>query len=200
MALDASQIYVAGTGSISTAPADTAMPTDVTIPPTTPWIEHGYASEDGVEFTFGKTTDELKGWQSFDTLRMLTTEAPKSFKFTLMQSNADNLILAMGGGEVAATTHIYTPPDPSVIDIRAMFITANDGGEVWAFWAPRVMLSDDVVMPWNKSGEAELPLTFSIQAADPAFQFVFPSQWAAPVEETNGGGVQETHDDTEQAA
>lgn len=134
-----------------------------------------------MEFTFGKTTDALKGWQSFDTLRMLTTEAPKSVKFTLMQSNAENLLLALGGGAVNDTTGIYTPPDASVIDIRALYIEANDGGDVWAFYAPRVMLSDNVVIPWKKSGEAQLPLTFSIQAATPAFQFVFPTSWLPDV-------------------
>jgi len=184
--LDASEIFVAGTGNICTAPADTAMPTDVSADIATPWIDHGYASEDGVEFTFGKTTDELKGWQSFDTLRLLTTDAPKSLKFTLMQGNVDNLLLAMGGGQTDQLTGIYTPPDPSVLDIRAMFIRANDGGDIWAFWAARVLLSDNVVVPWKKSGEAELPLTFSIQAAEPAFQFVFPTDWTSGTGGTNG--------------
>ena len=183
--LDASEIFVAGTGNICSAAADTAMPTDVTSPIAAPWIDHGYATEDGVEFTFGKTTDELKGWQSFDTLRLLTTEAPKSLKFTLMQANVDNLLLAMGGGTTDSSTGVYTPPDPSVLDIRALYIRANDGGDVWAFWAARVLISDNVVIPWVKSGEAQLPLTFAIQAAEPAFQFVFPPDWT----DTNGGGT-----------
>ena len=185
MALDASQIYVAGTGHIYTGAEDAAMPPAGSAPPAA-WTEHGYTTEDAVEFTFGKTTDALKGWQSFDTLRMLTTEAPKSVKFTLMQSNAENLMLALGGGEVDDSTGIYTPPDPSQIDIRALYISAVDGGDEWTFWAPRVMLSDNVVIPWKKSGEAQLPLTFSIQAADPAFQFGFPTSW------TNGGSIAAT--------
>ena len=179
--LDASEIYVAGTGNICSAPEDTPMPADAAGAIDSPWTDHGYATEDGVEFTFGKSTDALKGWQSFDTLRLLTTEAPKSVKFTLMQANADNLLLALGGGTTDAGTGVYTPPDPSVLDIRALFIRANDGGEVWAFWAPRVLLSDNVVIPWKKSGEAQLPLTFAVQAAEPAFQFIFPI--------AGGGGV-----------
>jgi hypothetical protein len=178
--LDASELYVAGTGNIYTAPIDTALPTDVTTPAATPWVDHGFATEDGVEFTFGKTTDDIKGWQSFDSLRTITTDAPKSLKFTLMQSNEANLQLALGGGTVDAEG-VYTPPPSSEIDIRAIFITANDGGEVWAFWAPRVMLSDNVVIPWKKSGEAELPLTFSIQAAPAPFQFVFPTEWSSTI-------------------
>jgi len=179
--LDASELYVAGTGHIYTAPADTAIPTDVTTPAATPWIDHGYATEDGVEFTFGKTSDQLKGWQSFDPLRTITTDAPKSVKFTLMQSDADNLILALGGGTVDGTSGVFTPPDPTVLDIRALFITADDGGDVWAFWAGRVQLSDNVVMPWKKTGAAELPLMFTVEAAsagnDP-YNFVFPAAWS----------------------
>ena len=115
---------------------------------------------------------------------MLTTEAPKSVKFALMQANADNLILALGGGDVAATPpNIYTPPDPSTLDVRALYITATDGGDTWEFWCPRALLSDNVVIPWKKDAEAQLPLTFSIQAATtgPAFQFVLPrTAWAPP--------------------
>jgi hypothetical protein len=158
------------------------MPADLTTEPPAGYTDHGYATEDAVEFTFGKTTDELKGWQSFDTLRMITTEAPKSVKFTLMQSNADNLALALGGGTYDEATGLYTPPDPSSIDIRALFIVAHDGTDVWQFWAPRVMLSDAVTLPWKKSGVAEMPLTFAVQAANPAFQFVFPDSWAAPID------------------
>ena len=192
MSLDASELYVAGTGHIHTAPADTVLPTTPeTIPAPTPWVDHGYATEDGVEFTFGKTTDAIKGWQSFDTLRMITTEAPKSVKFTLMQSDAVNLMLALGGGTVDAVGGVYHPPDPSVLDIRALFIQAIDGGNIWCFWAPRVLLSDNVVFPWKKSGAAEMPLTFSIQAATPdAFQFIFPTTFGdGSLSEDDEGGT-----------
>jgi hypothetical protein len=178
MALDASELYVAGTGNIYSAPENTPAPTTA---PTTPWIEHGYATEDGVTFTFGKTTDELKGWQSFDTLRLITTEAPKSVKFSLMQSNTENLTLALGGGTVDSATGTYTPPDPSVLDIRALYISAVDGGDTWTFWAPRVLLSDNVDVQWHKAGAAEMALTFSIQATTDGsapFLFTFPTTWS----------------------
>ena len=185
--LDASEIYVAGTGNIYSAVQDTAAPTDATTDPPAAWTDHGYATEDGVAFTFGKSTDTIKGWQSFDTLRTIITEAPKSLKFSLMQSNAENLMLALGGGAVDAEG-IYTPPPASELDMRALFITANDGGDVWGFYAPRCMLSDNVEIPWKKSGEAEMPLTFSIQAAEPVpFKFYFPTSWSAGVG-TNGVG------------
>ena len=141
--IDATELYVAGTGNIYTAAEGTVMPTDPLTPPVA-WTDHGFATEDGVEFTFGKTTDALKGWQSFDTLRLITTEAPKSVKFTMMQSSILNMLLALGGGAVDADSGVFTPADASILDMRAVFISANDGGDVWAFWAPRVLLSDAV--------------------------------------------------------
>jgi hypothetical protein len=188
MALDASELYVAGTGNIYTAPEDTPMPDAASLPPTTPWDEHGYTTEDGVTFTFGKTTDELKGWQSFDTLRLITTEAPKSVKFALMQSNVINLTLALGGGTVDSVTGIFTPADASVLDMRALYISANDGGEVWTLWAPRVLLSDNVELMWKKSDAASTELTFSIQATSdgsPPYLMKFPDEW------TTGLGTQQ---------
>jgi hypothetical protein len=178
--LQSNQLYVAGTGNIFTAPSDTVIPASLTTP-ATPWIDHGYATEDGVEFTFGKTTDMIKGWQSFDTLRTITTDAPKSLKFTLMQSNAATLILALGGGTVdpvGPPPGLYHPPASSFLNQVALFVSANDGGNLWCFWAPRVLLSDNVVFPWKKTGVAEMPLVFAIQAATPdPFQFVFPTSF-----------------------
>jgi hypothetical protein len=177
---DPTQIYVAGTGNIYTAPKDTAMPiVPLVLPLATPWVDHGFASEDGVEFTFGRTVSDLKAWQSFDTVRLLTTDAPKTLKFTLMQSTASNLILALGGGSVSASG-VFTPPDPTILNEVAIFVNANDGANIWAFYAPRCLVSDNVVIPWKKSGEAQLPLVFSIQATPagtPNYQFVFPTSF-----------------------
>jgi hypothetical protein len=175
---DPTQIFVAGTGNIYTAPQDTAMPvTPLVLPLAAPWVDHGFATEDGVEFTFGRTTSELKGWQSFDVLRLLTTDAPKSFKFTMMQSTAANIMLALGGGAVG-TGGVFTPPSPTALNMSAVFINADDGTNIWAFYCPRALISDNVVFPWKKSGEAQLPLVFSIQATPagtPNYQFVFPA-------------------------
>jgi hypothetical protein len=177
---DPSQIYVAGTGNIYTAPKDTVMPTvPLTLPLLTPWVDHGFASEDGVEFTFGRTVTDLKAWQSFDTVRLMTTDAPKSVKFTLMQSTASNIILALGGGVVTASG-VFTPPDPTILNMTALFLVANDGGSIWGFYCPRALVQDNVVIPWKKSGEAQLPLVFSIQATaagTPNYQFVFPTSF-----------------------
>jgi hypothetical protein len=161
----------------------------------------GYATEDGVEFTFGKTTTPIKGWQSFDTLRMLTTEAPKSVKFALMQANLDTLQLALGGGTIdAGPPQVYHPPDPSTLDMRALYIEAVDGGETWAFWAPRVLLSDNVVIPWKKSAEAELPLIFAIQAATPdPFQFIFPDTFTSMAADV-AGAPSSTRSESQEAA
>jgi hypothetical protein len=176
-----SQLYVPGQGHLwSATPKDTAPPADTMTPPGAPWFDHGFTTEDGCAFSFGRTTDQLKGWQSLDSLRTITTEMLKTVKFTLMQSNEPNLKLALGGGTVAATTGIYTPPDPTVIDVRSLWIVANDGGALWGFYCPRAIINANVDFSWKKTGASELPLEFSIEAAAPGappYQFYFPLSW-----------------------
>jgi hypothetical protein len=176
-----SQLYVPGQGNVYTAVKDTAPPADTTTPPTAGvWFDHGFTTEDGVTFGFARTVDNLKGWQSLDSLRTITTELLKTCKFTLMQSNEPNLKLALGGGTVAAATGIYTPPDPTVLDVRAIFIVANDGGNKWGWYAPRCILNANVDFQWHKLTATELPLEFSVEAAAPGtppYQFYFPLTW-----------------------
>lgn len=173
---DPTQLFVAGTGHIWTAPKDTAMPTAA---PASPWVDNGLTTEDGVTLTFGRTTDTIKAWQMFDPARTIVTESLKTVKFTLMQITAANLILSLGGGSVATgPPAIYTPPDPTVVQLNALYLTATDGGNQWAFYCPRGMISDNVELAWKKSGEAQLPLTFEVQATaagTPPYQMVFPA-------------------------
>jgi hypothetical protein len=175
---DPTQLFVAGTGHIWTSPKDTPMPSAA---PATPWIDNGLTTEDGVTLTFGKTIDNIKAWQMFDPARTIVTESLKTVKFALMQITAANIILAMGGGTVAATPpNIYTPPDPTVVTLNALYLTASDGANQWAFYAPRGMISDNIEFMWKKSAEAQLPLTFSIQATPagtPPYQMVFPASF-----------------------
>jgi hypothetical protein len=175
---DPTQIYVAGMGYVYSAPQDTPLPTlPLVVPAVAPWVDRGLTTEDGVEFTFGKTVDALKAWQVFDPVRLITTEAPKTVKFTLMQANAGNIILAMGGGSVGAQG-LYTPPNPASLTLTALLIVAQDGGSNWSFYCPRAMVNANVVIPWKKSGEAQIPLEFGVQAAAPgaqAYNFIFPT-------------------------
>jgi hypothetical protein len=191
--LDPTQIFVAGTGAVWTAPADTVLP--ATPPPIAPWINNGYTTEDGILFTFQRTVDQIKGWQSFDPLRMIVTEAPKLVKFSLMQATATNLILALGGGTVG-TGGVYTPPDPKSLMNTALYISGTDGLNTWAFWAGRAMVTDNVEIPWKKSGEAMIPLTFTVQAppagAD-AWNFVFPTSFGTQSADELYGATEQTN-------
>jgi len=175
---DPTQLFVAGTGHIWTAPKDTATPVPPTAP-ATPWIDNGLTTEDGVTLTFGRTTDTVKAWQMFDPARTIVTEALKTVKFTLMQMTAANIMLAMGGGSVSVgPPAIYTPPDPTVVQLNALYLTCTDGGNQWTFYCPRGMISDNVEIMWKKSGEAQLPLTFEVQATaagTPPYQMTFPT-------------------------
>ena len=122
-------------------------------------------------------------------VRLIVTEQPKNVKFTLMQANAGNMILALGGGTVGVQG-IYTPPAPGTVALVALFIVVSDGGVLWSFYAPRTMVSQNVDIPWTKTGEAKIPLQLDVQAAAagaPAFQFIFPTAFGTQMmaEETD---------------
>ena len=56
MAIDASEVRVAGYGHIYVAPEGTDLPTDVDTAMTADWVDLGYATTDGVTFTFSRET------------------------------------------------------------------------------------------------------------------------------------------------
>src|SRR5690606_3573498 len=97
MAKDATKVRVALTGTVYVAPEGTAFPTAISDAPGEDWVDLGYTTEDGVEFTFGKEITNIMGWQSRDPLRKLVTEEPKSFSMTLRQLESATFLAAFGG-------------------------------------------------------------------------------------------------------
>ena len=67
----------------------------------------GYVTTDGVGFTFSRESDDLDAWQG-DKVRVLSSREPMSLTFALMQTNGDTLLLAMGGGTIAAGAGVFS--------------------------------------------------------------------------------------------
>ena len=97
MAIDASEVRVAGYGHIFVAPEGTTLPTDVDTAMPEAWVDLGYATTDGVTFTFSRETEDLDAWQG-DKIRVLSLKEPKTAEFTLMQTDQDTITTALGGG------------------------------------------------------------------------------------------------------
>src|SRR5262245_26047676 len=111
---DSSEVVVGANGSVYTAPySDTlAYPDDVATALASPWVEHGFVSEDGVTLRDSKEIEDIEAWQSFYPIRKIISSKSSGIECVLRQFNPDNVQLAFGGGEISTATGVatYIPP------------------------------------------------------------------------------------------
>jgi len=172
MAIDGTEVRVAGAGHVYAAPAGTALPED--LDPLDPeWVDLGYCTEDGVGFSFGRETTDLNAWQG-SKLRVLTTSEPATTTFSLMQTNGDILPVVFGGGEIVDNAGVYTftPPAEGDNAERALVIEFTDGDISYRYCIPRAQLEGSVDFTLVRTGALTYPLTFGILAATPKFTIV----------------------------
>ncbi len=172
MALDGTEVRVAGTGHVYVAPSGTTLPVDVGTALSGTWKDLGYVTEDGVKFTFGRDTSDLSAWQG-DKVRVLTLKEPKSVEFALMQSNKDTLVTALGGGTVAVnatTEYKYTPDAAGTNTERALVVEFTDGDVTYRYVFGRVQLEGEVSFTLTRSGAVTLPITFGVLDSNPVYQ------------------------------
>lgn len=170
MALDGTQVRVAGAGRVYTAVTTAAAPTDSGTALAAEWTDLGYVTEDGVSFTFGRETEDLNSWQG-DKVRVLTLRAPKSVEFSLMQSNKDTLLVALGGGSIVENTGEFTitPPADDVNEERSLLIEFSDGGVAYRYYFPRVQVQGEVSFTLTRSGAVTYPINMGVLAATPPY-------------------------------
>lgn len=171
MAVDASKVVVAGNGGVWVAPEGATLPAAPSNGTLTAldgaFVEVGYVSEDGVNFSMERETEEIMAWQSMEPVRVLTTSEPKTLTFECLEFSPENFMLAMQGGTVAGG--VYTPPEPGTTQILAMCIEGWDGDEKYRFVFPRVQLSGAVEWNLQKSDAIRLPLEWQVLSSTPAW-------------------------------
>jgi hypothetical protein len=172
MTLQPEAVTVAGTGTVWVAPEGTPMPTDLA-ELTSPWLDLGYVSEDGVTFTLSRDSSDINAWQSSDPVRVLTTAEPKNVAFELLEFDPDSILLALRGGTFSTTgvapdtIALYTPPGAGATDVRALTIDAIDGAEQWRFCIQRAQIQGDVAWQLVRSDAVRLPLEMGVLSAEP---------------------------------
>jgi len=87
MALTADNVVVGITGRVYVAPADTTAPTTSTSTLDAAFVDLGYVSTDGVEFSTDKTTTQIRAWQNADLVREVVTESTVTYSFALLESS-----------------------------------------------------------------------------------------------------------------
>lgn len=166
MALDAGDVRVAGDAHIYLAPLLTAFPTFATAPDDADWTELGYVTPDGITLGFTREVNEIFAMQSTEPVRVVSTRLPKTVAFTMMQGGQDQLLLALGGGTftTAGSVYKYEPPDPSVIDERAMVVEMLDGASKYRWYYKRVQNREGVEHKYLREEAATFPVTMQILA------------------------------------
>jgi hypothetical protein len=167
MPLDASEVRVGASGSVSVAPEGTAQPAAVTTALNAAFgTELGYLTEDGVAVTDGKTVTDIGAWQSFYALRSIVTAREFTVGFTMEQWRGTNLKLAFGGATVSGSAPSWrlSPPPASTIDVKVMVIDWQDSGYLYRLVMQRVTLSDNTTFNLQRSSAAGLATAFKVLA------------------------------------
>lgn len=167
MAINGSEVRVAGAGHVYVAPAGTTLPTDLgALDPK--WVDLGYVTEDGVGFSFGREVEDLNAWQG-DKIRTLSTKEPASCNFSLMQTNATIMTVAFGGGDITETgtdpnkVYTFTPPKSGTNTERSLVIEFEDGASIkYRYVLPRTQIEGNVDFTLVRSGALTYPLTMGI--------------------------------------
>lgn len=177
MSLESSEVVVGSTGHLWRAAVGTAFPTNIsTAVNETLWTELGYTSTEGVGFNFGRETNEVEAWQSYDPLRVISTKIPKEISAEFLQFNQNTWATAMGGGTWtgSAPNFVYEPPDESFIDEFALIVEFSDGDDDYRFCYRKVSNMSGIEFSTSRENPIMLPVTVKVLAADGGLKpFIF---------------------------
>ena len=159
----ASEIVVGGNGALWVAPVGTAAPTTTLAALNVAFIDMGFATEDGLTVTAGKTIVDIRVWQSFYAARKLVTDRNFRVAFSLRQWNEVNLPLAFGGAMSGTTpNYLLQPSAPEVVDTRSFVFEWVDGSKNYRLYLPVGLVSEDVETKIARDDSAPLPLTIDV--------------------------------------
>jgi hypothetical protein len=160
--LNASEIRVAGTGTIYVAPAHTAAPADFTKAWDAPWVSLGYTTSDGVKFVKKDKLDPVDTWQSVAPIRYVFSDRDFSVKFAMLQINSDTLPFFLSSGTKAAGTLSFEIAAAPAVDERALGIEFSDGPNVThRFYIPRGAVTETDETSVTRTSAIKLGVTFT---------------------------------------
>jgi hypothetical protein len=193
MAIDGSQVRVAGGGHVYVAAKGTVLPKDLADLDPTKFFDLGYVTEDGVAFSFGRESEDINAWQG-DKVKVITTKEPASVKFSLMQTNADTVKVAFGGGSITSSgtapneVYTFTPPPTGTNTERVLVIEFADGDAKYRYLLPRTQIEGTIEYTLTRNGAVTYPLEFGIldNGDSPKFEIVSndPAMKTSPVSPT----------------
>jgi hypothetical protein len=134
MALNAANVDVAVTGTVSYAPEGTTAPTDADSPLNVAFVDVGYISSDGITETRDRSTSNIVAWQNSDVVRTVVTEATFSINFMMLETNDNSLELFYGSPVSGAGVVDIVPGETG--GRRAVVVDYVDGDKFVRLYLP----------------------------------------------------------------
>ena len=156
-----SAVLIPGTGHMYTAPAETAMPANLTAP-ASPWEDLGHTSrDDGLTITRdGGDSETIGTWQN-PSLR--ERRDPTTFAITAFAHQVDNEVLQMyfGPGDISVAGQFGVTSSTATIE-RAMYIRIIDGTNEAGLYLPKVSISSDDDVEVDVEGFLAFPIRMTV--------------------------------------
>jgi hypothetical protein len=121
-----------GPGGWFVAPLGTANPTSASGALNAAYVEVGW-TEDGGEFAYELTTEDVYVAELFDPIKVATTSRKASFSIQLAETNRRNLALALNAGAGAGNTAQGLSAPAVGSEVRTQWVWEGDNGQRWDF-------------------------------------------------------------------
>jgi len=171
MARIAEDVVVPSGGDVYQAPIGTTLPVDLTTPPTSPWENIGFLSDDNPPTITGLQRDvtDLFAWNVDTPLRSALAPAAPVLQMELLQvESEDALNLYFGGGTFTpgspTTPDKYEAPDLNEPPELATIIDVVDGSKLYRMMFPRTTTRPNGDMALGRGGFITMPIAMSVLA------------------------------------
>lgn len=141
MTLNSANVDVAVSGAVAYAPMGSTAPTDADTPMTTPYVDIGYISSDGVVEARDRSTSNIVAWQNADVVRSVVTEASITVAFTGIETNKATLELFYGSALNTVDGSIKIIPGATGVR-RSVVVDYIDGTKYVRLWLPQAELQE----------------------------------------------------------
>jgi hypothetical protein len=161
--LNASEIRVAGTGTVYVAPVHTPPPADFTSAAWgAPWVNLGYTTSDGVKFIKKDKLDPVDTWQSVAPIRYVFADRDFAVKFSMLQINASTLPFFFSSKAPEGNGTSFKIAAAPSVDERALGIEFSDGAaNTHRFYIPRGAVTETDETSVTRTSAIKLGVTFT---------------------------------------
>lgn len=140
--MDASNVKVGVTGSVSYAPLGTTLPASLTEALDAGFVTVGYCSDDGLTVSEPEEFNKIKAWQGGEVVRRIKTEHEFTVKFKMIETSDETEELFYGSAAAVGTPIAV---DGSALPHHAVVIDVDDVDDAGNTFRRRIVIPDGQV-------------------------------------------------------